>query len=101
MSKTTAVCEHTKKSILLYDGCYVGNYKTGEWMFCSNKAADALGQYSIRVTELSERPEALLDWMAHLNEKRGLILRNSLLSLNDFEKKIVFTVVNYVKTWLL
>ena len=69
MSKTTAVCEHTKERILLYDGCYVGNCKTGEWMFCSNKDADALGQYSIRVTELSERPEALLDWMAHLNEK--------------------------------
>ena len=69
MSLKTANCERTGHPILLSDGFLVANAATGDWSFLSLDAEEESYNYYIAIAELTKSPEALVDWMAHLNEK--------------------------------
>ena len=69
MSLKTAKCERTGHQILLSDGFLVANAGTGEWSFISLDAEEKSYDYHIAIAEFTKSPEALVDWMAHLNEK--------------------------------
>ena len=69
MSNAQAKCERTGKVIPLSEGAYVATAGTGEWAFVAADAPDQQGDYSVAVASLSKSPEALVDWVAHLNEK--------------------------------
>jgi hypothetical protein len=69
MSLKTAKCERTGHQILLSDGFFVANAGTGEWSFISLDAEENSYDYHIAITALIKSPEALVDWMAHLNQK--------------------------------
>lgn len=69
MKLKTAKCELTGNEILLSDGFFVADTATSEWSFVSPDVPENLGEYSIGVSSLIKSPEALIDWMAHLEEK--------------------------------
>ncbi len=65
----TAKCERTNEQILLSDGYLVCNASTGEWSFISIDAEGHNFDYEIQLDRIVNSPEALIDWMAHLQEK--------------------------------
>ena len=69
MKLKTAKCERTNNQILLSDGSLVCNASTGEWSFVSNDAESHNFDYKIELNRIVKSPEALIDWMAHLQEK--------------------------------
>ena len=69
MSLKTAKCERTGSQIPLSNGFLVANAGTGDWSFISLDAEDRSYDYHIAISDLIKSPEALVDWMAHLNEK--------------------------------
>lgn len=69
MNYKTAVCERTGNKILLSDGAFVAAPGSGEWSFISINAPEQHGDYCIAVAQIAKSPEALVDWIAHLNEK--------------------------------
>jgi hypothetical protein len=69
MSLKTAKCERTGNQIPLLDGFLVANAGTGEWSFISLDAEEHSYDYHIAISDFIKSPEALVDWMAHLNEK--------------------------------
>ncbi len=69
MSNAQAKCERTEKVIQLSEGAYVATPGTGEWAFIAKDAPEQASDYAIAVADLSKSPEALVDWVAHLNEK--------------------------------
>lgn len=69
MKFKTAICERTGHEILLTDGFFVANPVTGEWSFVSVDAPDQSTDYNVAASEIVKSPEALVDWIAHLNEK--------------------------------
>ncbi len=68
MSKT-ATCERTRKELPLSDGHFVADFGSGEWSFVSAEAPEQHGDYNIPVASIVKSPEALVDWIAHMNEK--------------------------------
>lgn len=73
MTTTLVACEKTGKKILLLEGYFVADPNTGNWSFVSADAPEASGEYDVAVTKLVKSPEALVDWMAHLNEKTWFV----------------------------
>lgn len=69
MQLKTARCERTDRKVLLSEGFFVAYPGTGEWSFISVDAPEQHGDYWIAVQDIVKSPEALVDWMAHLNEK--------------------------------
>ena len=65
----TAKCERTGNIIPIEDGFFVASPSTGEWQFVSVNAPEELGDYNVAVTRLIRSPAALVDWLAHLDEK--------------------------------
>jgi len=68
MSKT-AKCERTGKVILINEGFFAANQKTGEWSFVCTDAPEASGDYNVYVPKILSSPEGFCDWMAHLNDQ--------------------------------
>lgn len=69
MSLKTATCERTAKQVFLSDGFFVADPSTGEWSFVGVDAPERHGDYNVPVNDIIKSPEALVDWIAHLNEK--------------------------------
>lgn len=69
MKFKTAKCERTGEQLLLSDGWLIADASTGEWSFVSTDAEDHAYDYYIELRALLKSPEALVDWLAHLNEK--------------------------------
>jgi len=69
MKPKVARCERTGKRIPLREGFLVADASTGEWLFVSTNAPERAYDYDIQVASLVKSPEALVDWLAHLNEK--------------------------------
>lgn len=69
MSSKTAKCERTGKEIPISDGFFVADFTTGEWSFTSAGSSEKYGDYDVPADDICKSPEALIDWMAHLNEK--------------------------------
>lgn len=69
MKFKTAKCERTGNEVLLSDGYFVAETDKGEWFFVSIDAPERHGDYNISVSSLTKSPEALIDWLAHLEDK--------------------------------
>jgi hypothetical protein len=69
MPLKTAKCERTGHEILLSDGFLIANAATGDWSFVSLDAEEKSYDYHVAISDFTKSPEALVDWMAHLNEK--------------------------------
>jgi len=76
MNKKLIACEHSGIKIPLSEGVMACNCGPdvkikdgGVWVFLCKKAADKSCYYTIEIAELIKSPEALVDWLAHLNEK--------------------------------
>lgn len=69
MSHKTAVCERTGKTLPLTEGAFVAAPGTAEWSFISVTAPEQHGDYCIPVAAMVKSPEALVDWIAQINEK--------------------------------
>lgn len=69
MKRRTATCERTGQEVPLNDGFFAANRSTGEWSFVCIDAPELSDEYNIRVAHIVKSPEALIDWIAHLNEK--------------------------------
>lgn len=69
MDATTAKCERTGNKIPLSEGFFVADHTCGEWSFVSTDAPEKHGDYNVPVDDICKSPEALVDWIAHLNEK--------------------------------
>lgn len=68
MTGRTAKCDRTKREIKLLDGAFVAIVSTGEWSFVEAEAAEGY-PYGIAIAQLMRSPEALIDFLAHINEK--------------------------------
>ena len=68
MSNTKAKCERTGRLIPLSEGAYVAAPGTGEWAFIAADAEQP-NDYAVPVARLSQSPESLVDWLAHMPEK--------------------------------
>jgi hypothetical protein len=66
---TKAKCERTNTEIKLSEGFFVANKSSGEWSFVAKAAPEGPRDYNVQVSRLVASPAALVDWMAHLNEK--------------------------------
>lgn len=69
MTLKKAVCERTNEAVFLSQGAFVADPGTGEWSFVSVQAPEEHGDYAVPVSAIVKSPEALVDWLAHLNEK--------------------------------
>ena len=69
MKSKTATCERNGQEIPIDNGFFVASTKTGVWSFISVDAPEVHSDYFIPVKDIVKSPEALVDWMAHLNEK--------------------------------
>ncbi len=69
MKFKTATCERTGQKVLLSDGFFTANPATGDWSFVGIDAPEQPGDYNIESAQIVKSPEALVDWIAHLNEK--------------------------------
>ena len=69
MNPKSAKCERKGEDVPLGNGFLVASTETGVWSFVSLDAPEVHGDYSIPVKDIVKSPEALVDWMAHLNEK--------------------------------
>lgn len=69
MTAKMAKCEGTGNEISLAEGFLVADVFTGQWKFVSISAPERPSDYSVRLRELVKSPEALVDWLAHLDEK--------------------------------
>lgn len=69
MTSKTATCERTSKTIPISEGFFVADFTTGEWSFVATGAPEKHGDYNVPVEDICKSPEALIDWIAHLNEK--------------------------------
>ena len=65
----TAKCERTGQHTPLVDGYLVANIRTGQWSFVNVDADEYISDYNFPITDLIKSPEALVDWMAHLDDK--------------------------------
>lgn len=52
-----------------YRRFFVADCISGEWSFISSSAPEGVNEYWIAVEDICKSPEALIDWIAHLNEK--------------------------------
>jgi hypothetical protein len=50
-------------------GFFTGDPFSGEWSFTCVGAPQEGGEYNVPVAEIMKSPAALVDWIAHLNEK--------------------------------
>lgn len=48
---------------------FVVDMGSAEWSFVSKDAPEKHGDYNVAVANIVKSPEALVDWVAHLNEK--------------------------------
>ena len=69
MNSKTAKCERTGQEVTISNGFFVASKETGLWSFISKDAPEMPRDYSILVKDIVKSPEALIDWMANLNEK--------------------------------
>lgn len=65
----SAICERTSKSLPVAEGFFVADVGSAEWSFVSKDAPEKHGDYNVAVASIVKSPEALVDWIAHLNEK--------------------------------
>ena len=65
----SAKCERTGKQVSLADGFFIADPRSGEWSFVSKEAPERSTEYIVPIASIVRAPEALVDWMAHLNEK--------------------------------
>ena len=85
-TQALAKCERTEKRIPLSDGFFVANPGNGEWSFVSKDAPERRADYNIAVANIIKTPEALVDWMAHLNEKTWFDARKFMDFFTRFRK---------------
>lgn len=64
-----AICQRTREMIPLAEGFFVVSMGSAEWSFVSKDAPEMHGDYNVAVANIVKSPEALVDWIAHLNEK--------------------------------
>ena len=69
MPSKTATCERTGVQIPVAEGFFVADPGTAEWSFMSREALELHGGYNISASDIVKSPEALVDWIAQLNDK--------------------------------
>jgi len=69
MNSRIAKCQRTGNKTPIIDGFFAADYTSGEWSFISSSAPGGVNEYWTAVEDICKSPEALIDWIAHLNEK--------------------------------
>ena len=79
-------CERTGKLIEIKDGFFASPNHSGDWEFV-DRDAPSHNDYNIKVSDLTQTPEALIDWLAHLNEKTWFDPKKFFDFIQDFRNR--------------